>query len=191
MAENKHNATKNMFDCLVKLYKQGQLLLMDADRLMGEKGWEPMHTTAPADLSKSLNSSHRWYARWAARFYIRAVLGDKENMTDQLLFLSIHFASAEDTAVDEPIISAGRLLYDKPMSKEVANDSYDCWMCKYWFWGKPHEILEGWHQTGPSKVVKNLKGTQTFIRPLYDITSSEKLEELVIKPLLSSVEQVV
>lgn len=63
MTKTQDNPTKALFDCLSKLYKQGQLLLMDADRLMGEQDWEPMHTTAPAGFSNSLNSPERWYAR--------------------------------------------------------------------------------------------------------------------------------
>ena len=69
MAERKDAPAKTLFDCLAKLYRQGQLLLMDADRLMGERCWEPGHTSAPAGLSNALNSPDRWYARWAVRFY--------------------------------------------------------------------------------------------------------------------------
>lgn len=185
MTETKGSSTKVLFDSLAKLYKQGQLLLMDADRLMGERGWEPRHTSAPAGLSNSLNSPERWYARWATRFYMRAVPEGEECTIDQLLFVSIHFASDHDTNVDDPIISAGRLLYGKPMSVKAAGDSYDYWMCKYWFYGKPHDTLEGWHQTGQSRWYENLKGSETFMVPLYNITSSERLKELVINPLLA------
>ncbi|GAI00053.1 unnamed protein product, partial [marine sediment metagenome] len=43
MTETNGSSTKVLFDSLTKLYKQGQLLLMEADRLMGERGWEPRH----------------------------------------------------------------------------------------------------------------------------------------------------
>ncbi len=185
MAKRKDAPTKTMFDCLSKLYRQGQLLLMDADRLMGERGWEPRHTSAPAELSNSLNSPDRWYARWAARFYQPTVPEGEEVAIDRLLFVSIHFASDHDTSVDEPIVSAGRLLYGKRMSVKTASKTYYYWMCKYWFYSRPHATLEQWHQSGQSRFFENLKGTETFIVPLYDITSSEKLEQLVIVPLLS------
>jgi hypothetical protein len=58
-------------------------------------------------------------------------------------------------------------------------------MCKYWFVGKPHDTLKGWRKTGQSQWYENLKGSETFTVPLYQITSSEKLKELVIDPLLA------
>ena len=185
MDKTKEDPTRNLFQCLAKLYKQGQLLLMDADRLMGERGWEPMATTAPAEFSYSLSSPERWYARWAVRFYMPAVPEGEEGAIDRLLFVSIHFASDHDTDVDAPVVSAGRLIYGEPMTVEVARKSYYYWMCKYWFYGDEHKTLQGWHQTGQSRWFDNLKGTETFVVPLYNITSAEKLEELVIKPLFS------
>jgi hypothetical protein len=190
MADTKGSPTKVLFDSLAKLYKQGQLLLMDADRLMGERGWEPMHTTAPAEMSNSLNSPERWYARWAVRFYTPTVLEREEGTIDRLLFVSIHFASDSDTNVDEPIVSPGRLLYGKPMNKEAADASYDYWMCESYFWSKPHETLVGWQcWDGPGRWVQNLKRIETFKVPLYDITSSEKLKTLVIDRLLALEEE--
>jgi len=185
MTETKKTTTEALFDSLAKLYKQGQLLLMDSDRLMGERGWEPMHTTAPAGLSNSLNSPERWYARWAARFYMPTVSEGKDIAIEWLLFVSIHFASDHDTNVDEPVVSAGRLLYKEPMNVRTADQSYDYWMCKAWFYGKSHRTLEGWHQTGQPRRYENLKGSETFIVPLYSITSSEELKKLVIDPLLA------
>lgn len=189
MAEANKGPTKAMFDCLAKLYKQGQLLLMDSDRLMGEHGWEPMSTTAPAELSNSLNSPERWYARWAVRFYMPQMTNKNEPKINRILFVSIHFAEDHDTKLDEPVVSAGRLIYEKPMSLKVADRNYGYYMCKYWFWGQAHDTLEGWRKTGQSKFSENLKGSDTFIVPLYDITSSKKLEELVINPLLAIQEQ--
>ncbi|MCX5999194.1 MAG: hypothetical protein NTU41_06265 [Chloroflexi bacterium] len=143
-----------------------------------------MHTTAPAEFSNSLNSPERWYARWATRFYKPAVSEGEDTAIERLLFVSIHFASDYDTKVDEPVVSAGRLLYGEPMNKKTANDSYDYWMCKYWFHGQSHPTLDGWRQTRQSGWCKNLKGSETFVVPLYDITSSDKLKEQVIDHLL-------
>ena len=187
MTENRDNSTKTLFDCLAKLYKQGQMLLLDADRLMGEYGWECMHNSAPAALSNSLNSPERWYARWATRFYMSTVQKEEESL-DRLLFVSIHFASDHDTDVDEPVVSAGRLLYGEPMVWKTAGMTYEYWMCKYWFLSRPrpHETLEGWRQGGQSRWFENLKGNETFIVPLYDITSSDKLKQLVVEPLLAA-----
>jgi len=110
-----------------------------------------------------------------------------------MLFVSIHFASdvgtSMETNVDDPLVCAGRLMYHKPMTDEEAGGAYDYWMCKYWFVGKPHDIVEGWRKTGQSQWYDNLKGCDTFAVPLYDITSGEKLKELVIEPLLAFTEK--
>lgn len=181
--------TKELFDSLHKLYRQGQLLLMDADKFMGEKGWTPMHTNAIAELSYSINSPHKWFARWAVRFYMPSETEEKGAHIDRMLFICIHFTSDIktdfQTNVDEPLVCAGRLIYGTPMTPEEALKSYGYWMCKYWFIGKPHDTLEGWRKTGQSQWIENLKSSESFTIPLYDITSSEKLKELVIEPLLA------
>lgn len=177
MIENKRSPTKALFETLKKLYKQGQLLLLDSDRLMSERGWECMHTTAPAEFSNSLNFPERWYTRWACRFY----RPKEENKTSELLFISIHFASDQDTDVDEPAVSAGRLLYEK----SVADPGYEYWMCKSCFWGERHEALQDWQCWDKPGYIKNLRRIETFRVPLYTITSSEKLKELVVDPLLA------
>ena len=189
MTVTMRSPTRGLFESLAKLYKQGQLLLMDSDQLMGERGWIPRHNNAIAELSYSMNAPQRWFARWAMRFYIPTATEAKEQLIDRMLFVSIHFASdvssGFETSVDEPLVSAGRLIYEKPMTEKEAGQAYDYWMCKYWFIGKPHDNLEGWHKTGQSQWYENLKGSESFIVPLYQITSSEKLRALVIDPLLA------
>ena len=189
MTETMRTPTRALFESLAKLYKQGQLLLMDSDRLMGERGWTPRHSNAIAELSYSMNAPQRWFARWAMRFYTPAATEEKEQSVDRMLFVSIHFASdvgsSMETSVDDPLVCAGRLIYEKPMTEKEAGQTYDYWMCKYWFVGKPHDTLEGWRKTGQSQWYANLKGSETLAVPLYQITSSEKLKELVIDPLLA------
>ncbi len=189
MIETIGSPTKALFEALVKLYKQGQLLLMDSDRLMGERGWTPRHNNAIAELSYSMNAPQRWFARWAMRFYTPAVIEATEQLVDRMLFVSIHFASdlgtGMETNVDDPIVCAGRLIYEKPMTEKEAGQTFDYWMCKYWFVGKPHETLKDWRKTGQSRWYENLKGSETFTVPLYQIISSEKLKDLVIAPLLA------
>jgi len=152
-------------------------------------GWEPTNTTAPSGFSYSLNMPERWYARWAVRFYVPVTADSDDPSIDQILFISIHFASDLNaglpTDINEPLISAGRIKYKKPMTAKTASKNYDYYMCKYWFLGKPHEALEGWRRTVGSKYSENLEGSETFIVLLYQVTSSEKLKELVIDPLLS------
>ena len=189
MTETMRSPTRGLFESLTKLYKQGQLLLMDSDRLMGERGWIPRHSNAIAELSYSMSAPQRWFARWAMRFYTPAVADAQEQLIDRILFVSIHFASdvgsSMETSVDDPLVCAGRLIYEKPMTDKEADQTYDYWMCKYWFIGKPQDTLEGWRKTGQSQWYENLNGSETFAVPLYQITSSEKLKELVIDPLLA------
>jgi len=193
MTKTMRSSTRSLFESLAKLYKQGQLLLMDSDRLMGERGWTPSHNNAIAELSYSMNAPQRWFARWAMRFYTPAVTEATEQLIDRMLFVSIHFASdlgtGMETSVDDPLVCAGRLIYEKPMTEKEAGQTYDYWMCKYWFVGKPHDTLKGWRKTGQSQWYENLKGSETFTVPLYQITSSETLKELVIDPLLAVQEQ--
>jgi hypothetical protein len=193
MSKTSKSPTKALFDSLAKLYKQGQLLLMDSDRLMGDRGWTPMHNNAIAELSYSMNTPQRWYARWAMRFYIPTATEAKEQLIDRMLFVSIHFASdlgtGMETNVDDPLVCAGRLLYEKPMTDKEAGQTYGYWMCKYWFVGRPHDTLEGWRKTGQSQWYENLRGCETFAVPLYNITSSEKLKEFVIDPLFAITEK--
>lgn len=193
MTKTMRSPTRSLFESLAKLYKQGQLLLMDSDRLMGERGWTPSHNNAIAELSYSMNAPQRWFARWAMRFYTPAITEATEQLIDRMLFVSIHFASdlgtGMETNVDDPLVCAGRLIYEKPMTEKEAGQTYDYWMCKYWFVGKPHDTLKGWRKTGQSQWYENLKGSETFTVPLYQITSSETLKELVIDPLLAVQEQ--
>lgn len=184
MVESELAPTKAMFDSLARLYKQGQLLLLDADRIMGDNGWETKTTTVFEGLSYSLSSPDKWYIRWAGRFYFPVKSEEKEPIVQRIPFISVHFAADHDTKLDEPLASAGWLLYSKPMELKEAQKSHNYWMCKYWFWGERHEELRDWRKSGPSKWQKNLKGTETFAIPLYDITSSEKLEKLVVDCLL-------
>ena len=193
MTETAQTPTKSLFESLAKLYKQGQLLLLDSDRIMGERGWIPMHNNAVAELSNSLNSPQRWFARWIMRFYYPALMDTNEELINRILFVSIHFTSdvgsSMGTTVDEPLVCAGRLIYEKPMTENDASNSFDYWMCKYWFIGEPHDSLDGWRKTGQSRWHENLTGSESFTVPLYHIISSEKLNDLVIKPLLAIQEE--
>lgn len=183
MVDRERYPTKAMFESLARLYKQGQLLLLDADRIMGERGWETKTTTIFEGLSYSLGSPDKWYIRWAGRFYYPVKSGEEEIRIDKIPFVSVHFAADHDTQLDEPIASAGWLLYSKRMDIKEAQKNCSYWMCKYWFWGEPKNGFEGWRTTSGEKW-QNLTGTETFAVPLYEIKSSSILEDIVIKPLL-------
>lgn len=184
MANAESTPTKAMFNALSNLYKQGQLLLLDADRIMGEHGWETKTTTVFQGLSYSLNSPDKWYVRWAGRFYYPVKSQETEPLVQRIPFISVHFAADHDTKLDEPVASAGWLHYSNPMTVEQAQTSQQYWMCKYWFYGEPKGKSDEWRKTGQSKEQKNLKGTDTFAIPLYSINSRDSLEKLVVDPLL-------
>ncbi len=189
MADTVTNPTKILFESLVQLYKQSQLLLLDADRLMAKNGWEPNNSAIFSGLSYSLSNPERWYMRWASRFYLPTIPeGDKE-LIEHIAFVSIHLTSDHDTKVEKPLVSAGWLLYEKPMDIKEATNSWDYWMCKYWFYDKSARGPSEWHKTGKSAKVKNLRGTETFAVPLFDVISSDKLNELVINPLMTKQRQ--
>jgi hypothetical protein len=157
---------------------------------MVEKGWEATLNSGPMELSNLLNSPGRWYARWAARFYLPTEIDGEEVGVDRIHFVSIHFASDHDTDVDEPVVAAGRLMYTDPMSSKTARASYAYWMCKYWYRFPELETMRGWHGwTGQGRFSPNMKGAASFAVPLYHVTSSEILERLVITPLLADERQ--
>jgi hypothetical protein len=183
-AEPNNSYTKAMFESLTRLYKQGQLLLLDADRIMGERGWETKTTTVFEGLSYSLSSPDKWYIRWAGRFYYPVKEEEKEPVIQRIPFISIHFAADHDTELDEPLASAGWLLYSKTMDLKEAQKNCSYWMCKYWFWGEPKTEINGWRKTGQSSSQKYLQGTESFALPLYNIKSGEILERLVVNRLL-------
>jgi hypothetical protein len=185
MSQVELSPTRAMFDSLTRLYKQGQLLLLDADLMMGENGWETKTTTIFEGLSYSLSSPDKWYIRWAGRFYFPVKSEEDEPKVQRIPFVSVHFTADHDTKLDEPVASAGWLCYQNLMTLKEAQKSYEYWMCKYWFWGEPHDSWENWRKTGPSKYQRNLLSTETFIVPLYSITSREKLQEFIVSPLLS------
>lgn len=186
------STTRILFESLAKLYKQSHLLLLEADRLMGEQLWESTTSKGPDEFSYSLNVPHRWYARWVARYYLPTTSAAEEEAVERIPFISIHFGSdvrtGIETEIDDPLVCAGQLVYKKPMAPKKAKQSYGHWMCKYWFIGKPHENLEGWRRTSQSRWWnENLGYVDSFVVPLYDITSSERLKKLVIDPLLEAI----
>ncbi|MDP3061941.1 MAG: hypothetical protein Q8O40_01825 [Chloroflexota bacterium] len=184
--------TKQLFDSLRRLYQQAQLLLLDSDRLMGGKGWEPMNSQAPAEFSYSVNTPHKWFARYAARFYLpQPATGEGAAIPSVrcIPFVSTHFASDDDTEVDEPMVSAGYLLFIEKLTPEQARRSFGSgyWICKSGFWGKAILDQEGLRQwEHPAKWIQHSQCTRTFRVPLYNITSSEALKGLVIDRLVSA-----
>jgi hypothetical protein len=183
--------TRKLFDCLRSLYRQAQQLLLDSDRLLSDYGWEPVSATAPAEFSYSISVPDKWFARWAARFYLPQSTVEAE--TDErcvaaMLFVSTHFTSDHDTHIDEPMICAGYILFTKKLTKHQARKAWgnSYWLCKSGLWGKPMPDASNWREWNPSKWVQLSQSIRAFTVPLYSITSSDTLKQLVIDRLIAA-----
>lgn len=185
--ETRASPTKSLFVTLKSLYVQAQQLLLDSDRLMGEQDWQPIDIYAPREFSYSLNSPERWFARWAVRFY-EPPSESGDDLVKELKFVSVHFASDQDTEVEEPLLVAGMLIFQSALPRKIAQESYNYWFCKSWFWDvgkteRTERTVGKWHQWNPSKFVPAANCLKSFAVSLYEIKSSEKLKELVIDRL--------
>jgi hypothetical protein len=183
--------TKKLFECLRNLYRQTQQLLLDSDRLLGDRGWEPVGGMGPAEFSYSIGAPDKWFARWAARFYLPQSTIEAEadeRSVISMLFVSTQLASDNDTDVEEPVISAGYLLFNERLTRDQARKAWgnSYWLCKSGLWGKPINDPIGWCQWDPSKWIRLSQLLRTFTVPLYSITSSDALKELVIDKLISA-----
>jgi len=183
--------TKKLFDCLRNLYRQAQQLLLDSDRLLGDRGWEPVGGTGPAEFSYSITAPDKWFARWAARFYLpqstlEAEADERSVMT--MLFVSTQFTSDHDTDVDEPVVSAGYVLFTERLTRDQARKAWgnSYWLCKSGLWGKPMPDATGWREWNPSKWVQLSQSVRAFNVPLYTITSSDALKQIVIDKLVAA-----
>lgn len=183
--------TKKLFNCLRHLYRQGQQLLLDSDRLLGDRGWEPVSGTGPAEFSYSITAPDKWYARWAARFYLPQSTLEAETdecSVETMLFVSIQFASDHDTDVDEPLISAGYVLFSERLALDQARKAWgnSYWLCKSGLYGEPMPDGTGWREWDPSRWIQLAQCVRAFTVPLYSITSSDALDKLVIDKLVSA-----
>lgn len=183
--------TKKLFDCLRHLYRQAQQLLLDSDRLLGDRGWESVAVIGPAEYSYSITTPDKWFARWASRFYLPqyTVEADAdERSVVAMLFVSTQFTSDYDTDVDEPVVSAGYVLFSEQLTRNQAlkawRNSY--WLCKSGLWGEAVPDATDWREWDPSKFIQYSQCVRAFTLPLYSITSVEVLKELVIDKLVSA-----
>jgi hypothetical protein len=105
-----------------------------------------------------------------------------------MLFVSTQLASDNDTDVEEPVISAGYLLFNERLTRDQARKAWgnSYWLCKSGLWGKPINDPIGWGQWDPSKWIQLSQLVRTFTAPLYSITSSDAPKELVIDKLISA-----
>ena len=180
------------FESLRNLYRQSSDLLLDSDRLLGEKGWQPVNSNGPGEYSYSISVPDKWFARWASRFYYPASAED-ETSIEALLFSSVHFASDEgDTEVDEPLFAGGYLRFAPALTKREAlgqwRNSY--WVCKSWSYGEPFDREGQWVEWQvPSRYMAAMPVVRSVTLPLYSIDSPEALREKAIETLLQGLHQ--
>ena len=95
---------------------------------------------------------------------------------------------AETHDVDEPVVSAGYLLFTERLTRDQARKAWanSYWLCKSGLWGEPIIDTNNWRQWDPSKWIPLSQFVRAFTVPLYSITSSDALKELVIDKLLSA-----
>ena len=178
--------TETLFDSLRHLFKQTSQLLMDSDRIMGDRGWDPTVSNVTAEYSGLPASSDRWFPRWAFRFYAPSKPSDEsEDKIDTLKLVSVHFTSDHDTEVRESLLVAGYIKYLEPLKRDkVLKNGYGYWLCKSWFWGNKEKTFEKWHTWAHGNYYRDLmQSISTFALPLYEITSAEVLEQKVINRL--------
>ena len=196
--EAKTSPTKALFDSLRQLYRQSSQLLLDCDRLMGERSWESASNTTnmTTDISGLSTLTNKWFPRYAFRYYIPSEQeGESEDLINSLKFVSTHFTSGGHIQINEPLLVAGNIKYCTPFKRKqvLANTNtnykiYAYWFCRSWFWGKSGKSYEVWYTHKPEKhYVNTVEISASFALPLYEITSSQILEQSVIKRLFEDI----
>jgi hypothetical protein len=180
--------TQALFESLRRLYRDTGQLLLDCDRIISEKGWEPIPSGVWAESSALATASDKWFPRWVFRFYLPIKPDEEsEDSIHTLKFVSAHFTSDGDTFVDDPLIISGNITYIEPLKRGGilrGNQGYSFYLCKSWFWKNKERTLGSWHSHKPEKYYKDtIDRIDTFALKLYDISSSNVLEDMVVNRL--------
>jgi hypothetical protein len=188
MRKTTTSPTQALFESLRQLYRDSGQLLLDCDRIMGEKGWESISGGVWAESSSLAAVSDKWFPRWVFRFYMPLKPDEElEDFIDTLKFISAHFTSDGDTYVDDPLIVSGNITYIEPLKRgEIFRgyQSYSYYLCKSWFWNNKERTFGSWHSHKPEKYYKDIiDKIDTFALKLYDISSSDALEDMVVNRL--------
>jgi len=162
------------------LFEDISKLLLTADALMRERGWESRASnTCMADLSKSIQSPQNWMPNVIFRYF------RNKDAPEMLVAISVILDSHEQQArITEPLISG--VVYEYTRGTEPAND----WRYEYAGW---HTWIQGAKDDGtpisvdpratwPTDKVTAIRLT-SFALALVEIIDSEKLRDAVIVPL--------
>jgi hypothetical protein len=175
--------TKKLFNALRSLYQQSSQLLLDADRLMGERDYTPINNYSTTELSYSISNPDRWFARWAFRYYIPIDFEKNGDEVNHLYYVSIQFDSDSDTNVEDSYVTGGKIFFKSPQSKEQAAKFKDYWICKSWEWGNSKYNNE--FKEHISSYARETEKIWCFKVDLFDIDSPETLEKKVIDVLMN------
>ena len=174
----------NSFRELRKFCKDVSLLLMSADGLMLESGWRPFPRIGVLGArSFSVDQSQWWLPLEFVRYYESS---DFKNLLPYIVILVDDIEN--NVALDEALLSAGILDYGA--NGTVADWGY--WFSHWHLWMPNRKddgtlCFEDPRQTwGKEKPPQGIVKVTTFAYPLEDITSSESLNQKVIRPLIST-----
>lgn len=175
--------TKKLFNALKGLYQQSSQLLLDADRLMGEREYTPINNYSTAEYSYSIINPDKWFARWVFRYYIPIDFEKTGNEVKYIYYISVQFDSDSDTTVDDPYVTAGKIFFNTTLSKDQATRFKNYWLCKSWDWGNSKFNNE--FREHISTYAQDTEKIWCFKVNLFDIESPETLEKKVIDVLMN------
>lgn len=165
-------------------HKQVALLLTTATDELQQCGWETVASIATADTSALLGYAEWWMPHYAFRFLTNP------GHPGKMAFITVILDHIEDPdAVEEPIVSAGWMKFDK--DKPTKDDIY-YWYAKIHLWVDGRKDNGTWTTATPDSLPSDL-GTMpfrefnSFAIPLMDAQTSDDLVQKIVQPLLDGI----
>ena len=174
--------------------KQVSLVLQDADRLMGDHGWECVHRNiATKGGSNALEGAPKWLPYWACRFYaatdedsntlvcISVVMDDKhgeyQNFTEPLLAGAVW--TFDDEITHDDILNRKGWGLGWCDANAISDDIHDGRIVAH-----PRETWSEEEQQGDLHCL----GEWSFGYPIIQLSSAADIEQKIVKPLLALIE---
>jgi len=169
-------------------FKQISLLMKTSEELIQNKGWNALFGNKCADLSAHLSRPEKWLPREVYRFFISDE--DNEKNKDLILYVGILLEDEESRSrFQEPWITCGVFKYDTELFDVKKFSDWEfvwTYLNEYELEADGHFEDEDCNQDENNDAPEFLFQT-TMALPLTAIDSADKLEELVIDPLLRKV----
>lgn len=176
-----------LFDELTRVFKDVSKLLLDADGMMGQRGylnWKPRSSAVGTETSTSVWRPEEWYPRWVGRYYLHE---SDETQSGPCLFVAVFLsdqAKAGDWArkqrIEQPLVIAGVISQEDGATQALG---WHYWDAKSWFWENDKletRQREVTHQRDEVTI-------RSFAIELQALSDTASLAEKVIKPLLGMV----